>query len=140
MSLTTIDIHVGEAPDVRAFLDERIYEYNAQAIGCRDGEDFHCTLRDESGGIRAGIFGYTWAGCCYVSHLWVDAARRGRGLGAALLVAAEAHARARRCRVVFVDTHSFQAPGFYEHMGYAGKAVVMDHPVGHTSTTFAKRL
>jgi hypothetical protein len=61
-------------------------------------------------------------------------------LGAALLVAAEAHARAGRCRVVFVDTHSFQAPGFYEHMGYAEQAVVMDHPVGHTSTTFAKRL
>jgi GNAT superfamily N-acetyltransferase len=140
MSLTAIEVHLGDAPDVRAFLDERIYEYNAQATGCLDGANFHCTQRDESGAIRAGIFGYTWAGCCYVSHLWVDATRRGRGVGAALLAAAEAHARVRHCSVVFVDTHSFQAPGFYERMGYAEEALVRDHPVGHTNTTFVKRL
>jgi hypothetical protein len=42
--------------------------------------------------------------------------------------------------VVFLATHSFQAPGFYERMGYERQSVLQDHPVGHSSLIFAKRL
>jgi hypothetical protein len=36
--------------------------------------------------------------------------------------------------------HSFQAPVFYERLGYKARAVLEDHPVGHASVVFAKRL
>jgi len=140
MPLTSIEFHVGEVPEIQAFLDERIYEYNAKATGYFDGEYYSCIRRDESGDIRAGISGYTWGGCCYVSYLWVHEAERGHGLGTALLAAAEEHAKTRRCSLVFVATHSFQAPAFYERMGYRAQARVKDHPVGHWSMVLAKRL
>jgi GNAT superfamily N-acetyltransferase len=129
---------VGEAPEIEAFLVDRIYEFNARATGCFDAEVFSSTQRDRSGAIRAGIYGYTWGGCCHVSYLWVHESERGRGIGTALLVAAEEHARNKGCRLVLLATHSFQAPRFYERLGYVQQAVVPDHPVGHASLHFAK--
>jgi ribosomal protein S18 acetylase RimI-like enzyme len=140
MTLSPIALCVGEAPEIEAFLAERIYEFNSEATRRFDGESFSATRRDESGVIRAGISGYTWGGCCYVSYLWVEECERGNGLGTALLLAAEEHARAKHCVVLFVSSHSFQSPGFYERKGYKLQAVVHDHPVGHTNLFFAKRL
>ena len=140
MRRDSIVLQVGDAPEIEAFLAERIYEFNSNATGYFDGESFSATHRDDAGVIRGGISGYTWGGCCYVVYLWVDESKRRHGLGRALLLAAEEHARLRRCTVLFVGTHSFQAPGFYERMGYVKQAVVQDHPVGHASVIFAKRL
>ena len=140
MSPDPITVHAGDAPDVEAFLIERIVEFNANATGYFDAASFSATRRDEEGAIRAGICGYTWGGCCYVSHLWVDERERGRGLGTALLRAAEDYASARKCVVMFVSSHSFQAPGFYERHGYERQATIHDHPVGYTSVFLAKRL
>ena len=140
MTHDSIVLHVGDVPEIEAFLAERIYEFNSNATGYFDGESFSATQRDDAGVIRGGISGYTWGGCCYVAYLWVEESKRRHGLGRALLSAAEEHARLRRCTVLFVGTHSFQAPGFYERMGYEKQAVVPDHPVGHASVIFAKRL
>ena len=140
MTYDPIVVRVGEAHEVVSFLAEHIYESNSKSTGYFDGEAFSSAQRDESGAIRAGISGYTWGGCCYVSYLWVAESERNHGLGSALLAAAEEHARKRGCSVVFLATHSFQAPAFYERRGYKAQAVVRDHPIGHASVTYAKRL
>lgn len=140
MTLEPVLLRVGDAPDIAGFLADRIYEFNAETTGYFDGESFYATRQDAAGTIRAGIYGYTWGGCGYVSQLWVDAAERGQGTGSALLRAAEAHATARGCRIMFLATHNFQAPAFYERLGYTRQSVLQDHPVGHTSLIFAKRL
>ncbi len=41
---------------------------------------------------------------------------------------------------MFLTTHSFQAQGFYERLGYEQRAVVRDHPVGYANIVMAKRL
>jgi ribosomal protein S18 acetylase RimI-like enzyme len=140
MPLGPITVHAGDAPDVEAFLVERITEFNARATGYFDAQLYSATQRDEAGVIRAGICGYTWGGCGYVSYLWIDEHERGRGLGSALLLAAEEHARSKHCVVMLLSSHSFQAPGFYERHGYERQAVIDDHPVGYTSIFLAKRL
>ena len=140
MTYDPVVLRVGEDPETQAFLADRIYEFNSEATGYFDGESFSGTQRDESGAIRAVICGYTWGGCCYVSYLWVHESERGDGLGTALLLAAEEHAKKRGCKVAFLATHSFQAPAFYERLGYKRQAVVQDNPVGHASLVFAKRL
>jgi len=140
MTRHRVHIRVGEAPDVQAYLAERIYEFNANATGYFDGESFFATQTDETGVVRAGVCGYTWGGCAYVSYLWVEQSQRGRGVGSALLAAAEEHAKAKRCKVVFLATHSFQAPKFYQERGYKQQALVPDHPPGHASLILAKPL
>jgi GNAT superfamily N-acetyltransferase len=70
----------------------------------------------------------------------VDEAHRRQGLGAALLHAAEDEARRRGCIGAYVDTYSFQAPGFYARQGYTAFARLEDLPPGGFRTWFAKRL
>jgi len=136
----TITIRTGDAPQLEAFLVERIYEFNAAATGHDDGESFTGIRESSSGDIEAGISGYTWCGCCYISYLWVAESARGRGIGRELMQAVEQHARAKLCRVIFVATHSFQAPQFYARLGFEQVASIADHPVGYSSLFFAKRL
>lgn len=135
-----IAIHPDRSGEIDRFLGDRIYEFNVRATSRDDGELFAATRQDATGAVAAGISGHTWAGCCYVAHLWVSERLRGRGLGSALLLAAEGHARSKGCRVVLLASHSFQAPGFYERHGYVRQAEIGDHPIGYSSIFFAKRI
>jgi GNAT superfamily N-acetyltransferase len=138
--MATIAIRAGEAPELEAFLARRIYEYNATATGYHDGESFTAVRNDGSGAVEAGSCGHTWGGCCFVLYLWVSEPARGKGLGSELLDAIERHAREKRCRLVLLSTHSFQAPAFYERKGYRQAARINDHPIGHSSLFYTKCL
>jgi ribosomal protein S18 acetylase RimI-like enzyme len=94
--------------------------------------------RDRS--IVAGIHGWTWGGCCELVSLWVSEPSRDRGLGRALLAAAEDRARARGCHQVVLFTHAFQTPGLYVSSGYHVVGEVEDYPAGHAAYWFRKRL
>ena len=98
-----------------------------------------CFLR-EDGELIAGIDGFTWGGYARVDLLWVDEPRRGQGLGTALLAAAEAEARRRGCKVIVLDTHSFQAPDLYPALGDQMVGETTDTPVGHSQIMFQKSL
>ena len=134
-----IAVRSGDAPGIEAFLAQRIYEYNAAATGYHDAESFFA-FEENAGTIAAGVSGYTWGGCCHVTYLWVAESARGQGLGRELLRAVERHAREKRCRLVLVSSHSFQAPEFYARHGYARVARIEDHPLGHSSSFYRKRL
>jgi ribosomal protein S18 acetylase RimI-like enzyme len=121
-------------------LRERLLEYNFATTGHRDGRSLSCFVRDDDGVMVAGIDGFTWGGYAKVDLLWVDERQRGRGLGSALLDAAEGEARRRGCRVVRVDTHSFQAPDFYRRRGFETIGEVAGTPEGHAEHFFVKRL
>ena len=129
-----------ECHELEAFLVERIYEFNAHATGYHDGTLIGGRLRSESGEVIGAFNGHTWGGCCMVAHLWVHESRRGRGLGRALLQAAEAEAVRRGCPQIVLATQSFQAPGFYERLGYERQAVIRDQPEGHASFIYVKRM
>ena len=140
MTLPPVDLRRGDCKEPEALLSERIYEFNSKATGYSDGESFGAVQQDGSGTVIGGICGYTWGGCCYVSYLWVAEEHRGKGVGSALLQAAETNARDKGCTVAIVSSHSFQAPGFYTGLGYEQQASIRNHPVGHSSVFFAKGL
>lgn len=76
----------------------------------------------------------------YVVLLAVAPEARGTGLGRRLMDRAEAAARARHLTGIWVDTFSFQAPGFYEALGYRSFGMLEDSPAGERRHFFAKRL
>lgn len=125
---------------IDAFLADRIYEFNARATGYTDAQLLAATIHDDAGEIIAGINGYTWGGCCELTHVWVHQRHRGQGLGRALLRAAESEAEQRGCGQIVVMTHSFQAPDFYQHLGYERKYAIDGRPKGHADIVFIKRL
>ena len=125
--------------DVQA-LAERLYAYGVARTGHADGQEYAIFLRGDDGVVRGGIYGWTWAGWLEVRYLWVHEDLRGRGHGSRLLAAAEELARARGCRTAILDTHSFQAPEFYERRGYRVYAVLEDYPSGHRKLFYRKSL
>jgi len=140
MMRSGIEFVRGECREIDDYLSDRIDEFNVQATGYVDGEYFAAVHRNAAGTIRAGVSGYSWGGCCYVSNLWVSEALRGQGWGTSLLETVERDAGRRGCRFVILWTHSFQAPGFYERLGYELRAQVDDHPPGHKDLVYVKRL
>jgi ribosomal protein S18 acetylase RimI-like enzyme len=129
-----------QCQELEAFLADRIYEFNAKATGYADGRLLAGRIRDDAGEVIAGFSGHTWGGCCEISHVWVHERHRGRGLGTALLRVAEAQARQRGCEQLVVMTHSFQAPGFYERLGYQRRYAIQGRPKGHSNIVFVKPL
>jgi hypothetical protein len=130
MSGEPIVLHVGDAPETEAFLAERIYEFNSNATGYFDGEYFSGMQRDESGAVRAGIYGYTWEVAAIsvtsgstrpsgdtdwdVRFFWQPK----NTPGSELLPCLRSHS-------------SFQAPGFYHAWATRSNPSSRDHPVGH---------
>jgi GNAT superfamily N-acetyltransferase len=140
MNEAAVNFESEDCETLEAFLAERIYEFNSGATGHFDGRLLGAAIRDSAGEIVAAISGHTWAGCCQITHLWVHSAHRAGGLGRKLLGAAEVEAKRRGCTNMIVSTHSFQAPAFYEHLGYERQCVVRNHPVGHSNIIYAKAL
>jgi len=65
---------------------------------------------------------------------------RGEGHGTRLMQAVEAEAKARGCNQIVLETHDFQAPRFYERLGFAIAGRVEEYPRGHQYLTMIKQL
>ncbi len=136
-----MDLCVEDNPDplVAAQLEARVRRETVAATG--HGADVELAVLARDGDtVRAGIYGWTWGGCCELESLWVEPSLRGQGLGSRLLAAAEAAALARGCRQVVLFTYELQAPGFYERRGYELIGRVEDYPLGTAALWFRKRL
>lgn len=125
---------------IEACLSRQIYQFNVAATGITDGRELAAVVRDEAGELVAAVAGHTWGGTAEIAYLWVREEARGRGYGRRLLALAEAEATARGCHQIVLDTHSFQAPLFYQRLGYAVVGVVEDYPAGYRKYWLRKPL
>jgi GNAT superfamily N-acetyltransferase len=139
MSHIQVEIR-NDRSDLEMFLGDRLYEFNSRATGIFDGELLHASVEDEAGNIGAAISGHTWGGCCEIGRLWVHESMRGTGTGTALMEAAEREATRRGCHQMVLSTHSFQAPRFYEKLGFQRLAAVPNYPRGHENIVYIKYL
>ena len=109
------------------------------------GDDAHETfallLRDSgSNEVIGGLYGkvsYQWLLIDLVS---VPESMRGRGIGERLMRMAEDIAQKKNCTGILLETFSFQAPGFYQKLGYSEFGRLADYPPGHTRLYYQKLL
>ncbi len=127
-------------PELDAFLADRLYESNAAATRIDDGALPNASVEDEAGRTIAGISGHMWSGCCEISVLWVIESSWGKGISASLMRAAEREAVRRGCRRMVLWAHSFQAPGFYERLGFPEAGLDTCYPLGHEKAVYVKSL
>jgi ribosomal protein S18 acetylase RimI-like enzyme len=97
---------------------------------------------DEAGSVVGGLVGVTnaipeWLN---ISVLWVQEEQRGQGIGGHLMRRAEAEAKNRSCRFARLATSDYQAPGFYEKMGYEMYGKLENCPQGEIDYYFYKEL
>ena len=95
--------------------------------------------RARAGASSRGSRARPTPGWLFIRYLWVSEALRGKGIGRKLMADAEARALERGCHSAWVDTFSFQAPGFYPKLGYTVFGE-LDYPPGHKRIFLQKRL
>ena len=72
----------------------------------------------QDGAVLGGLVGRTVRQWLFIDTIALPVAAAGQGLGRQLIGMAEAEAIARGCFGSFLQTVEFQAPGFYERLGY----------------------
>jgi GNAT superfamily N-acetyltransferase len=97
-------------------------------------------IRDDSGSVAGGLWGYTLFDWLHVQMLFVPEPLRGLGIGSALMASAEAEAQARGCHGACVDTFSFQAAPFYRKLGFTLFGKLDNCPTGYDRLYFQKQL
>ena len=115
-----------------------LIEFNSRAAEVSNSVPV-AVLARRGGALVGGATGYTQWGWLFIHYLWVSQDLRGEGLGTHLLGQAEAAARERGCGAMWLDTFSFQAPGFYPKLGYEPFGE-LDYPPGHKRIFLQKRL
>lgn len=75
-----------------------------------------------------------------IQSLWVDDALRKQGWGRKLIETAEAEAMKRNCVIAYTNTFPWQAPEFYEKLGYKLYGRLEGFPEGSSLSYFYKKL
>lgn len=119
---------------------EGLYRYNVGQTGYDFWRPVKLLVRDDKGYILGGLLGDIWGGWMHINILWIEEALRSSGVGRRLMEMAETEARQFGAKYVHLDSHSFQAPGFYEKLGYQEFGRLEDAPLGHTQHFLCKRL
>ncbi|MEQ1953234.1 GNAT family N-acetyltransferase [Mesorhizobium sp. CN2-181] len=130
------DLSPAEIDDV----ENALYDHTRQAIGRTDARGIGFVIEDETGRTIGVAAGFSWGGICDLKQMWIDEACRGHGYGRALLTAFINEASRRDVRRIWVATHDFQAPGFYEKAGFKRMAAFDGWPEGHSNVVLCKTL
>ncbi len=117
-----------------------ISDYNTQQAGDDRGQNLCFVLQSPGGEIVGGVIGATYWDWLYINLMWVREDLRGRGYGQRLLKRAEDEACQRGARHAYLDTFSFQAPGFYQKYGYQVFGELPNFPTGHQRYFLKKKL
>jgi N-acetylglutamate synthase-like GNAT family acetyltransferase len=122
------------------WIEDGLYEFNRHVVGRSDGRGLGFELVAEDGARVGAIAGYSWADMVEIKQFWIEETQRGHGFGRAMLEATIAEAKARDCRVIWVVSYTFQAPGLYELCGFERVAELTDFPPGHSLIVLRLRL
>ena len=104
----------GEAGE--AAVNAGLRAYNRTFVS--DTADLSLVVEDGAGQIIGGCDAFRMGELALLDVLWVAEPRRGTGLGACLLAQLEQDAARQGAKRLELNTFGFQAPGFYEKLGY----------------------
>jgi len=136
----TLTVTSEQTDALRDAIQVPLRAYNLAKAGPSKSEPIVVVLRDENGEPRGGAWGYTSFGWLTIQIMFVPEEVRGRGLGRKVMALAESTAVQRGCHGVWLETHEFQAKGFYEKLGYELFGRLPNYPPPFSRFFFMKHL
>ncbi|WP_445736566.1 GNAT family N-acetyltransferase [Mariniflexile sp.] len=120
-----------------------LVEYNSsktQQFGNEINKPIEIIARNEMNEIVGGLYGRSLWGTLEIKTFVVKTENRNEGIGRKLINDAEKKAKNRNCRFISLDTFSFQAPEFYEKLGFKKIGTETDFPKGFEKYYYRKKL
>jgi ribosomal protein S18 acetylase RimI-like enzyme len=134
----TLCLETDPDPALRAHILAPLVAYNESVAPDGNWGLLAVTVRDPDGAVVGGLWGRTGYGMLFVELLALGPAR-GEGLGRRVMALAEEEARRRGLSGIWLDTWTFQAPGFYVRLGFTECGRIPDYPPGHDRVFYVKR-
>jgi GNAT superfamily N-acetyltransferase len=134
---------VAERSGARAMsrrLWDGLLRYNRKTAGPFHYSRVVLTVRSPKGPVLGGLILQSYWKESYVELLWLSERARRQGYGRLLIQEAERRARRRGSRLLHLNTYSFQAPGFYEKLGFTRFGGMEGSPPGASRHFYVKRL
>jgi len=121
-------------------LERGLLSYHASKGHPRKSTSFSVLLKDQNDNVLGGIIvTFLWNGM-EINSLWVDESIRKQGWGHKLMKVVEDEAIKRGCTVAYTNTFPWQAPEFYEKLGYKLYGKLDDFPKGFSLSYYSKVL
>lgn len=98
------------------------------------------TVQDEQGNLIAALTADLLWDWLYIDELWVDESCRGTGMGKQLMGKAEEYAMTQELSGLWLWTQSWQAPVFYQRLGFEEFTRFEGFPAGHSRIGLRKSL
>ncbi|MFL6682402.1 MAG: GNAT family N-acetyltransferase [Burkholderiaceae bacterium] len=117
-NIVHLTVHDADGLPEAALVGAGLDATNAAVAALRNVRPLVVFAREQAETVVGGALGRTWGECCELRQLWVAESHRRCGLGTRLVREVERHARERGCRLLYLETFSFQAKPFYEKIGY----------------------
>jgi len=128
------------ARDASRLLWRGLARFNQKTAGKYHYRRTVLTARSDSGRIVGGLILQSWWKESYIELLWLSERERRRGVGSELVAEAERRARRRGSKLLHLNTYSFQAPRFYEKLGFRCCGRMSGSPKGESRYFYVKRL
>ena len=128
------------ARDASRLLWRGLARFNQKTAGKYHYRRTVLTARSDSGRIVGGLILQSWWKESYIELLWLSERERRRGVGSELVAEAERRARRRGSKLLHLNTYSFQAPRFYEKLGFRCCGRMSGSPKGESRYFYVKVL
>lgn len=140
-----MNIKVTDIIDEKSYniIVELLIEYNlskTEQLRNEINKPIEIIARNELDEIIGGLYGRSIWGTLEIKTFVVKPENRNEGIGRKLLLEAEKEAKNRNCKYISLDTFSFQAPKFYEKLGFEKIGTETDFPKGFEKYYYRKVL
>lgn len=107
-----------EDPKISNIITDGLKEYNQTKIGPYEIIPFNIYATDLQEKVIAGINGEFYNQLIRINAVWVDEKHRNKDLGTKLFQVLEEYAKEHEYKIIQLFTTDFQAPSFYEKLGF----------------------
>ncbi|GAB1541636.1 GNAT family N-acetyltransferase [Scytonema sp. NUACC21] len=137
-----LKIEIAQEPksDETEFIFQQLLKFNSRCAGEGNFRQLAVFLRDVNDNLVGGLIGSTYWQWLHIDIFWIHESYRGEGYGTSLIAAAEQEAVKRGCQYAHLETFSFQAPEFYQKLGYVVYGELPDFPAGYKRLSLKKVL